>query len=126
MKFEYSKRVRALLRQLARAAHERELRDLLNELEESFARWRRGEVDTWDLVEEVDRFVQGPVRRRLSQRYGTDSIVHMNVAYAIVRGLLAQDEVPAEVLDKLDNAIGFYRQGLADGTISFDEEGTER
>ena len=46
----------------------------------------------------------------------------MNVAQAIVRGLLTQQEVPADVHVALERAIAFYRQGLADGTVSFDEE----
>ena len=122
MKFECSKRMRGVLRQLAGIAHDRELRRLLNALDGSFARWRKGEMSTGDLAAEVDDFAKGPGRRRLSQRYSTDSIVHMNVAQAIVRGLLTQQEVPADVHVALERAIEFYRRGLADGTVSFDEE----
>ena len=45
----------------------------------------------------------------------------MNVVQAIVRGILRAEEVPGEVLDALGRPIEFYRRGLANGTISFDE-----
>ncbi len=122
MKFECSKRMRGILRQLAGIAHERELRRLLTALDNSFARWRRGEIDTQDLAALVDDFAKGPGRRTLSQRYSTDSIVHMNVAQAIVRGLLTQQDVPADVHVVLENAIDFCRQGIANGTVCFEDE----
>ena len=122
MKLKFSKRVRALLRPLAAKAYERELRALLSELEGSFARWRSGEIDSISLAEEVDRFSLRPEKRRLDQRYEEAGILHLNVAQAIVRGLLRPEEVPIEVLDALGKSIEFYRQGLADGTISFEPE----
>jgi hypothetical protein len=122
MKFECSKRMRGVLRRLARTAYERELVALLKKLDTSFARWRRGEIGAGDLAAEVDLFAKGRARWRLDQRYRTDSIVHMNVALAIVRGLVTHDEVPADVRSALEKAIEFYERGLADGTVSFDEE----
>jgi hypothetical protein len=123
MAFECSKRVRGLLRQLAQTAHERELRILLGELGNSFNRFRQGEVDTWDLVNEVDRFARGPERHSLERLYETsNSVVHMIVAQAIVRGILTREEVPAEVLTVLAESIDFYEHGLADGTIRFDQD----
>jgi hypothetical protein len=122
MKLEFSKGVGALLRRLAATSYERELRGLLGELEGSFARWRRGEIESIALAEEVDRFARGPVRRRLEQRYEGSRILHMNVAQAIVRGVLGAEEVPVEVLTALARPIEFYRKGLADGTISFEPE----
>jgi hypothetical protein len=122
MKFEFSKRMRGVLRQLAAMAHERELHGLLKPLDAAFAQWRKGEMDSGDLVAKVDDFAKGPARRRLAQRYSIESIMHMNVAQAIVRGLLTPEEVPAEVHVALERAIEFYRRGLAAGTVSFDEE----
>ncbi len=122
MKFECSKRIRGVLRQLARTAHERELEALLKKLDASFARWRRREIGAFDLAADVDDVAKGWTRRRLDQRYRTDSIVHMNVAQAIVRGLLTEEEVPADVRAALERAIEFYERGLAEGTVSFDEE----
>jgi hypothetical protein len=122
MIFECSKRIRGVLRRLAATALEQELQQLPKELDASFDRWRKGEMDGQYLVAKVDEFAKGPARRRLTQRYSTDGIVHMNVAQAIVRGLLTPGEVPAELNVALERAIEFYRRGLADGTVSFAEE----
>jgi hypothetical protein len=122
MKSDYSKRMRRVLRQLAGVAYERELERLLKKLEVSFDRRRRGELDAAALVAEVDDFAKGHARRRLSRMYESDAIVDMVVAQAIVRGVLTQDEVPAEVHVALERAITFYRQGLAERTVSFDEK----
>jgi uncharacterized protein (UPF0147 family) len=46
----------------------------------------------------------------------------MMVAYALVTGLLRDDEVPRDVRQALEKPITFYRQGLADGTVAMDEE----
>src|SRR5262245_3466 len=110
MMFDATKRVRALLRQLATTAYERELQGLLDELERSFVRWRQGQIDVVALAEEVDRFARGPARRRLEDRYRTTSALPMSVAWAIVRGILKTEEVPKEVLDPLGNVLAFYVQ----------------
>src|SRR5262249_11364208 len=107
-------------RQLAARAYE--LRVLLQPLDDAFERWRQGKMEIRELAAEIELFVNGPRRRRLDQRYHTESIIPMNVAQAIVRGFLTEQEVPAEVYIALENAISFYRQGLAEGTVSFDEE----
>ncbi|GIW81439.1 MAG: hypothetical protein KatS3mg105_3246 [Gemmatales bacterium] len=116
------KRVRSLLRRLAETAYERELHRLLDELENSSTRWRRGEIDTLILAEHVDRFANGPERRRLEQRYKTTRMVHMIVAQSIVQGILRKDEVPDEVLDALAKPIEFYQRDSADETIGFEQE----
>jgi hypothetical protein len=122
MKFECSKRIRGILRQLTRTAHERELGGLLKPLAVSFDRWRSAKIDTKLLAAEVDEFAKGYARRRLAQKYSDDRIVHMIVAQAIVRGKLTEAEVPADVFAALERALEFYRRGLANGSISFDEE----
>lgn len=123
MNLEFSKRVRFLLRQLASKAHEREVRKLLEPLAGSFTEWEAGKLGTWDMVERIHRFVQGPCRR-LAKRYDTASILHMNVAYAIVTGLVSESEVPAEVMKALEAPIAFYRQGLNNGSTSPEENGS--
>jgi len=120
MKVELSKRQKAIARDLAARAYEREMGKLLTPLAQAFEQWRAGKKGTWDLVEEIDR-VAVP-RRRLSQRYDTNSIAPMMVAHAIVVGLLREDEVPGELVQALEKPIAFYRRGLADGSVSMEEE----
>jgi hypothetical protein len=96
------------------------MRKLLAPVADAFAEWRSGRKETWALLEAMDR-INVP-RRRMAQRYETASVAPMMVAYAVVASVLRKDEVPAEVLDALAGPIAFYRQGLADGTVSMVDE----
>ena len=122
MKREFPKRVKSALRQLAATAHERELKVLLKDLGDAFSDWHSGAISSLALADKIDRFAFGQAKRRLRERYETASIVHTNVAQALVRGILKESEVPSDVLEALEKPIEFFRQGIADGTISFDEE----
>jgi hypothetical protein len=120
MSRDLPKPIRAALRSLAGAAHERELHRLLEGLDAEFARWRRGEIDSFALSDAVDRLARGRERRDLAGRYASSELLPMLVARAIVAGLLRPDEVPAEVTAALDHELGYFRRGLADGSIRLD------
>ncbi len=109
MKPEIPKRIRAQLRDLAAIAHEREVGKLLSPLADSFASWRAGTVNVWELAETMQA-VQ-PAMRQLADRYNTNSLLDMNVACAIVNGLLSEKEVSADVLAALEKQIAFYKLG---------------
>ncbi len=64
MKFECSKRVRTLLRQLAATAYERELRCHLSELEKCFVRWHKDEIDSQGVAGVLYTSDPADVRRR--------------------------------------------------------------
>lgn len=120
MKIELSKRLRSVVRELAARRYEREMRKLLAPLHEACVQWRFGKKDTWDLLHDMDA-ISFP-RRRLGQRYESANSALMMVAYAYAAGILHEDEVPREVVQALERPIAFYRQGLAEGTISMEEE----
>lgn len=113
---QFSKRVRAQLRELAATAYERELRELLAGVENAFVRWRKGEIDTFALAAEVEQFSRGSVKRDLHYHYHNTSMLHLSVAHAIVRGVLKSEEVPGDALVALEPALKFYRQVMAEGT----------
>jgi len=115
MKVELSKRLQAVVRELAAKVHERELRKLLAPLAEAFAQWKAGKKDTFALLQDMDR-INVP-RQRLSGLYGRriSNNAPMMVAYALVSGLLKENEVPHEVLEALKRPIALYQQGLAYG-----------
>lgn len=109
---EYSKPVRRLLREYAARAYEAELGQALGELEQQFAVWRSGQLSAGELSDRVYAFTRGPARE-LWQRYNA-RLDDMQVAYAIVTGLLPRAELPAELLDALQPIIAFYeREGAA-------------
>jgi hypothetical protein len=100
------------LRQLAGVAHERELAAELAKLEAEFARWRRGEIDPFELSDRIHRFHDG-VTRDLYVLYSRLSPSH-SVARAVALQVLREAEVPSELLEALEHPLHFYREQLAE------------
>jgi hypothetical protein len=109
---EYSKRVKRLLREFAARAYEIELGQALGELEQQFAVWRSGQISAGELSDRVYTFTRGPARE-LWRRYNA-KLDDMQVAYAVVTGLLPRDTIPAELLEALQPMITFYEREQAD------------
>lgn len=109
---EYPKRVKRLIREYAARAHEAELGKALGELERQFAVWRAGQISAGELSDRIYAFSRGPARE-LWQRYNA-GLDDMQVAHAIVTGLLPRDELPGELLEAFQPIIAFYeREGAA-------------
>ena len=104
---EYSKEIKRLLREYLSEAYERELRRELTELDESFAEWRRGAISSRELDGRIHEYKAGPARA-LYKAYNHGP-ADMAVAYAIVVGILDQEEVPVELLEAIERPISFYR-----------------
>ncbi len=102
----YSKSIKKLLHHWRCQTHERELHRELARLDERFAAWRRGELSSGELAIEVHEFDAG-LARELFKRYN-DGMQDMNVAYAIVTGILDEREVPPELLAALERPLAFY------------------
>lgn len=103
----YSKRIKWLLGEYSRKAHERELHRELTRLDASFDQWRKGNISSSDLDELVHKYEGGPARE-LWKQYNQGQ-ADMNVAYAIVAGILDESEVPDELLEALERPLAFYR-----------------
>lgn len=118
---EYPKRVKRLIREYAARAYEAELSKALGELERQFAVWRAGPKalragltanSAGELSDHIHAFSRGPARE-FWQRYNA-GLDDMQVAHAIVTGLLPRDELPSELLEALQSIIAFYeRDGAA-------------
>ena len=104
---DMTKSQRRRLRELATQAYERELAAELAGLEQTFARWRGGELTVFEVEAAVHRFHQGPARE-LFKRY--DMAPDWPVAAAIVHGILKEDEVPPEIRDLLRVNVDFLRE----------------
>jgi len=106
---DYPKKIKRLIREYATEAYERELHRELSVVDQSFSEWRSGEISSGELSHRLHKYETGPSRELFKQyNYGD---ANMNVAYAIVVGILAKDEMPSELLEALERLIGFY-QGL--------------
>jgi len=101
-----SKPIKQVLRKLAAAAHEEELRRALLPLHVAFERWARGELSSAELSDGIHQFHQGPAHE-IFARYNS-GILDAAVAHAIVAGFIDRSSVPPAVLSHLDRALAFY------------------
>ena len=115
----FSKRQRAILRDLVRKAHEREMHKLLSPIAEDFDAWRSGKKDLWDVVDKLDGYSKA--RKSTSGSYRDPGLAHFMVARAVVEGLLQEAEVPAEMLTLLAGPISFYRESQAEDSSASEE-----
>jgi hypothetical protein len=104
---EYSRQIKRLLREYSMEAHERELHRELAKVDASFEEWRRGAISSGELDDRIHEYKSGPARE-LWKRYN-DGQADMNVAYAIVVGILAEEELPGELLEAIERPLAFYR-----------------
>jgi hypothetical protein len=111
----YSKRIKRLLREYASKAHERELHRELTKVEDSFAEWRQGRISSGELDHRIHKYKTGPARE-LYKRYNYGD-TELAVAYAIVAGVLAEDEIPAELAEAISGPIAFYRSWQAEDRL---------
>jgi hypothetical protein len=94
-----SKRTRKLLREQAARAWETEMTAALNALGEQFDHWRAGDLSTDALDQAVHHYHNGKARE-IWKRYTVDDPA-VAVAAAVVRGVLAQSSLPAEVQEQI-------------------------
>ncbi len=111
----YSKSIKQLLREYATKAHERELQRELSKVEDSFAEWRQDRISSVDLDHRIHKYKTGPARE-LYKRYNCGEI-DLAVAYAIVAGVLAEDEVSGELLEAISGPIAFHRSWQEEGRL---------
>ena len=93
------KGIKKEIRQLAGVMHERLLAEELRKLEGEFARWRRKELDAFELAGAIHRFHEGPPRRLLNA-FNTNHIevLIFKVREGLEKGLLREEEISEEVI----------------------------
>jgi hypothetical protein len=111
----YSKKTNRLLREHLIEAYERELNRELQKLDASFEEWRSGKISSGELSHRVHQYERGP-SRELYKKYNA-GMDELNVAYAIVVGILEEDKVPAELLEALERPLEMLRQMQARGEL---------
>jgi hypothetical protein len=102
------KPIKRALRQLMDVAYERDLHRELEKLDQNFAAWREGAINSFELNELIHKHHNGP-SRELWSRYSSYSYADMLVASAVVEGLIKEEEVPPEVLAAIRQQIGSSR-----------------
>jgi hypothetical protein len=100
------KHIKRTVRELAGRAYEVELGRALATLHEEFDRWKRGEINAFDVADAVHRFHQGPARElylTYTQRHPKAAVAH-----AIQTGLLDREQIGPDVLEYLAGALSYY------------------
>ena len=95
------------LRRWAQLAYERELKNALLQLFGKFDQWRRGQLDPFELNEEVRRHSETGARD-LKARYTTTPPATA-VAMAVVTGVLREDELDAQCLALIAPQVKYLR-----------------
>lgn len=111
----FSKKVKRGLKEYAIKAYELELHRELGKLEKSFAEWKAGKISSGELGYRIHRYYRGPSYKLFKKyNYGDHNI---NVAYAIVTGLLDREEMPEEIVTAIEDEIGFYETLKENGDL---------
>lgn len=100
---EYSKAIKRKLNELSMAAHEAALRRALLPLAEDFEQWRQGKMGSGELTERIHKFHHGPARELFKQY--NHNWLELNVAVAIVDGLLDRAQVPPDALAAIADVV---------------------
>ncbi|MEY3760357.1 MAG: hypothetical protein RIR39_1848 [Pseudomonadota bacterium] len=112
----YSKNIKRLLREYIVKAYDRELHRELVKLDISFAQWRDGKIDSDELNYRIHQYYSG-ASRDLYKKYN-NGYDDMNVAYAIVTGILNRDEIPAELLEALAGLLEAFQSIKDEGELN--------
>jgi hypothetical protein len=118
---DFTRAERRQLRELAGLAWDRERGAELAELEAAFRQWRAGELSPHELSDRIHRFHNGAARE-LYVLYTSRIHPSQLVARAVAADILAESEVPAELLPALASAIEFYRTDWPSGVAETEED----
>ena len=100
--------LKALLRQAAAIAHDRELSAALRDLRAEFDCWGRGDITADELNDRIHRCHDG-MSREIWRRYARNHIEPV-VAIAVAMAVLSRNELPKALLDHLAGLIESYEQ----------------
>ena len=117
---ELTKSLKRELREQSMLAHEEELHRALLPLAEKFEQWRQGQVESGELALIIRDWDLGP-QKELFKKYNY-GIKEMNVAHAIVTGILEERKVDAELLRALEQQLAFYREQVPEAAESSGSE----
>jgi hypothetical protein len=96
---EFTKAERTELRELAAAVYEAEAHVYLSELDQDFAKWRKGKMRSSDLLTSIHQFHQHQNRELWSLYQGLSD--DMVVERGLRLGLLAEAKASPQLLEKL-------------------------
>jgi len=109
----FSKRERAVLRNLAAEAHDHELQEALTDLYEEFCSWGGDGISAFDLNDKIHEFHNG-ISRELYKTYVL-SDPELAVSIGIFRKIINLDDLDKDLREKLEPMVeGFERMSEAE------------
>ena len=99
MTHHHAKLIRKKLRELAGLAHKSELSSALEMLDSHFTRWRRQEIDCFELNERIHSFHQ-KTSRELWETYSSMEDDFL-VCRAVKLGFLSKEDLPEKVAEAI-------------------------
>lgn len=110
---EHTKAIKRQLRELNSAAHEAALRRELLAVARQFEQWQQGKLNSFELAELIHEFHHGPARKLYNRYVDAGGLEELNVAAAVVDGLLSRDKIPPEVLTAIGDCITMLERNRA-------------
>ncbi len=120
---EIPKSVNKQLKKLVATAYERELRQELERLAQQFDAWRTGRIGTWEIDSLIHKYHNGSARE-LWKLYDSSASPRLLVASALVRRIIAREEIPDQVWPYIEGLESLFEGPDADesGDDTTDEE----
>jgi hypothetical protein len=113
MKKSHDKAIRKRAREIVSTAHERELNQALDLLYQQFQEWRARKIDAFALSDRIHEFHQ-QTAREIWKRYETAGPDEMLIARALRLGLLTEEEVGSELIERLGPFMTLWKDGATD------------
>ena len=109
---DLSKFQKRRLRELAALAHEEELQRAIKALDEQFDLWRKGELDPFELNEQIHQFHNG-ASRELYKMYAMGD-PFFGIARAINIGILDRTLIEPEVMKLFESTLNYMNREADD------------
>lgn len=87
-----SKKQKKHLKELSGRCYELEMSKALNDLFDYFQKWKKGEIDVWDLNERIHQHHNGTARS-LYNFYEVVRNPQNAVAHGVVKGIIKMDDI---------------------------------
>jgi len=108
-KVSNAKRLKRELARLNGLCHERSLHQALSKLNGHFNKWKRQEIDSFELSDAIHQYHKNDAREVWLQ-YVNNKFYDLNVSYGLIRGLIQRTEISDELFEFLEPKIERYRK----------------